>query len=97
MPHPCRILKKYPTFGESDMHPLTFLKSLSNIANPLSCFLKSKHTLFSLKHHFFPFITVNFDIPIYPVIRSIVLLLQLQMTNPCDLKEVESDKTKNSE
>ncbi|KAG5631014.1 hypothetical protein H5410_002731 [Solanum commersonii] len=32
MPHPCRILQKYPTFGESDMHPSTFLKSPSNIA-----------------------------------------------------------------
>lgn len=31
MPHPCRILQKYTTFGESDTHQLTFLKSLSNI------------------------------------------------------------------
>uniref|UniRef100_A0A0V0H607 Putative ovule protein n=2 Tax=Solanum chacoense TaxID=4108 RepID=A0A0V0H607_SOLCH len=27
MPNLCRILQKYPTFGESDMHLLTFLKS----------------------------------------------------------------------
>uniref|UniRef100_M1AN39 TPR domain containing protein n=1 Tax=Solanum tuberosum TaxID=4113 RepID=M1AN39_SOLTU len=32
MPHPCWILRKYTTFGESDTHPLTFLKSPSNIA-----------------------------------------------------------------
>uniref|UniRef100_M0ZMB5 Vesicle transport protein SEC20 n=1 Tax=Solanum tuberosum TaxID=4113 RepID=M0ZMB5_SOLTU len=31
MPHPSRILQKYTTFGESDTHPLTFLKSPSNI------------------------------------------------------------------
>ncbi|KAG5611680.1 hypothetical protein H5410_022961 [Solanum commersonii] len=31
MPHPCRILQKYTTFGKSDTHPLTFLKSPSNI------------------------------------------------------------------
>ena len=31
MPHPCRILQKYTTFGESDTHPLTFSKSPSNI------------------------------------------------------------------
>ncbi|KAM3303516.1 hypothetical protein P3S67_014546 [Capsicum chacoense] len=31
MPHPCRILQKYTTFGESDTHPLTFLKNPSNI------------------------------------------------------------------
>ncbi|KAG5583876.1 hypothetical protein H5410_044310, partial [Solanum commersonii] len=31
MPHPCWILQKYTIFGESDTHPLTFLKSLSNI------------------------------------------------------------------
>ncbi|KAG5619210.1 hypothetical protein H5410_019034 [Solanum commersonii] len=31
MPHPCRILQKYTTFGESDTHPLTVLKSPSNI------------------------------------------------------------------
>ncbi|PHU03270.1 hypothetical protein BC332_28521 [Capsicum chinense] len=29
--HPCRILQKYSTFGESDTHPLTFLKNSSNI------------------------------------------------------------------
>lgn len=32
MPHPCRILQKYDTFGGSDMHLSPFLKSLSNIA-----------------------------------------------------------------
>ncbi|KAG5591407.1 hypothetical protein H5410_041921 [Solanum commersonii] len=31
MPHPSRILQKYTTFGESDTHPLAFLKSPSNI------------------------------------------------------------------
>ncbi|KAG5615798.1 hypothetical protein H5410_015622 [Solanum commersonii] len=30
MPYPCRILQKYTTFGESDTHPLTFLKSPNN-------------------------------------------------------------------
>ncbi|KAH0689002.1 hypothetical protein KY289_016360 [Solanum tuberosum] len=35
MPHPSRILQKYTTFGESDKHPLAFLKSPSNIGfNP---------------------------------------------------------------
>ncbi|KAF3678798.1 putative ABC transporter G family member 32-like [Capsicum annuum] len=32
MPHPCRILQKYTTLGESNSHPLSFLKSPSNIA-----------------------------------------------------------------
>ena len=31
MPHPCQILQKYTTFGESNTHPLTFLKSPNNI------------------------------------------------------------------
>lgn len=31
LPHSCRILQKYTTFEVSDMHPMTFLKSLSNI------------------------------------------------------------------
>ncbi|KAM3396684.1 hypothetical protein P3S68_000196 [Capsicum galapagoense] len=31
VPHPCRILQKDTTFGESDTHPLTLLKSPSNI------------------------------------------------------------------
>lgn len=32
MPHPCRFLQKYTNFGKSDMQPLIFLKSPSNIA-----------------------------------------------------------------
>lgn len=42
MPSPMLIPRK-TTFGESDMHPLTFLKSVSNIAHcslslvPYSC------------------------------------------------------------
>ncbi|KAG5605898.1 hypothetical protein H5410_027390 [Solanum commersonii] len=31
MPHPCRILQKQITFGESNTHPLTFLKNSNNI------------------------------------------------------------------
>uniref|UniRef100_A0A0V0GV37 Putative ovule protein n=1 Tax=Solanum chacoense TaxID=4108 RepID=A0A0V0GV37_SOLCH len=31
MPHPCRILQKYTSFGESYTHPLTYVKSMSNI------------------------------------------------------------------
>ncbi|XP_059308440.1 F-box protein SKIP14-like [Lycium ferocissimum] len=31
MPHPCWILQKCATFGESDKHPSTFLKSQSNV------------------------------------------------------------------
>ncbi|KAG5609111.1 hypothetical protein H5410_020392 [Solanum commersonii] len=33
MPHPSQILQKYTTFGESDTHPLAFLKSPSNIVH----------------------------------------------------------------
>ncbi|KAG5625691.1 hypothetical protein H5410_010909 [Solanum commersonii] len=35
MPQPSRILQKYTTFGESNTHPLAFLKSPSNIGRQL--------------------------------------------------------------
>ncbi|WMV43553.1 hypothetical protein MTR67_036938 [Solanum verrucosum] len=44
MPHTCRILQKCTIFGESDTHPLTFLKSPSNIAfNPPGALLRPMH------------------------------------------------------
>ncbi|KAG5605014.1 hypothetical protein H5410_026506 [Solanum commersonii] len=35
MPHPCRIFQKCTTFEGFNMHPLTFLKSPSNIGSQL--------------------------------------------------------------
>ncbi|PHU11486.1 hypothetical protein BC332_18416 [Capsicum chinense] len=42
MPNPCRILQKNTSFGESDTHPLTFLKSPSNIADNRRLLLKPR-------------------------------------------------------
>uniref|UniRef100_M1BEH2 Pantothenate kinase n=1 Tax=Solanum tuberosum TaxID=4113 RepID=M1BEH2_SOLTU len=42
MSHPCGILQKYTTFVESDTHPLTFLKSPSNIAGTHSVSVMSR-------------------------------------------------------
>jgi len=41
VPHSCWILQKYTTFGESDTHLLTLLKSSSNIATRCLMFSNS--------------------------------------------------------